>query len=135
MKEAKNPPQYRFRIVKYQVFLLLDTSENVLPVDGVGHRSTIHQRYGKKRVCLHPLPFPFFYPLLISSIPSSSPLSPPHLLYPLLISSIPSSSPLSPPPLLYPLLISSIPSSSPLSPPHLLYPLLISSGSGLTRAG
>ncbi|WP_346865688.1 hypothetical protein, partial [Methanocalculus sp. MSAO_Arc2] len=63
----------------------------------------------------------------LSSIPSSSPLSPPHLLYPLLISSIPSSSPLSPPPLLYPLLLSSIPSSSPLSPPHLLYPLLISS--------
>lgn len=47
MKGAKNPPQYTFRVGEYRVILLLDTSANVLLVDGVGHRSTIYQRYGK----------------------------------------------------------------------------------------
>ncbi|MCP1715321.1 mRNA interferase RelE/StbE [Methanocalculus alkaliphilus] len=47
MKGAKNPPQYRFRVGEYRVILLMDKSEKVLLVDGVGHRSTIYQRYGK----------------------------------------------------------------------------------------
>ncbi len=47
MKGAKNPPQYKFRVGEYRVILLLDKLENVLLVDGIGHRSTIYQRYGK----------------------------------------------------------------------------------------
>ncbi|MDG6249474.1 type II toxin-antitoxin system RelE/ParE family toxin [Methanocalculus sp.] len=47
MKGAKNPPQYKFRVGEYRVILLLDQSEKVLLVDGIGHRSTIYQRYGK----------------------------------------------------------------------------------------
>ncbi len=47
MKGAKNPPQYKFRVGEYRVILLLDQSEKVLLVDGIGHRSTIYKRYGK----------------------------------------------------------------------------------------
>jgi len=47
MKGEYNPPQYKFRVGDYRVIILLNKSENVLLIDGVGHRSTIYKRYGK----------------------------------------------------------------------------------------
>ena len=47
MKGEYDPPQYKFRIGDYRVIILLDKTENVLLVDGAGHRSTIYERYGK----------------------------------------------------------------------------------------
>lgn len=47
MKGEFDPPQYKFRVGDYRVIILLDKSENVLLVDGAGHRSTIYKRYGR----------------------------------------------------------------------------------------
>lgn len=47
MKGKYDPPQYKFRVGDYRVIILLDKSENVLLIDGVGHRSTIYDRYGR----------------------------------------------------------------------------------------
>lgn len=47
MRGEHDPPQYKFRVGDYRLILLLDKDENVLLIDGAGHRSTIYQRYGK----------------------------------------------------------------------------------------
>lgn len=47
MKGEHDPPQYKFRVGDYRVIILLDKSENMLLIDGAGHRSTIYDRYGK----------------------------------------------------------------------------------------
>jgi len=47
MRGRNKPPQYKFRVGEYRVILLKDTSHKVLLVDGVGHKSTIYNRYGK----------------------------------------------------------------------------------------